>query len=100
MQFNDPSSILREIIIESCKNIHGFDPVPDLLFIYNCMYNSHSLNIRNECIHGRGYLSQRGLHLALRATLISILMLEQRMQIIFYNRRTTANESEISGSFQ
>ena len=96
MQFNDPSSILRDIIIESCKDIQGFDPVPDLLFIYNCMYNSHSLNIRNECIHGREYLSQRGLHLALRATLISIMMIEQRMQTIFYNRRKQVNGSEFN----
>ena len=87
MQYNDPSSILREIITGSCKGLHGFDPVPDLYFIYNCMYNTNSLNIRNEVIHGRGFLSQSGLHYALRITLLCILMVEQRLEIIFYNRR-------------
>ena len=87
MQYNDPSSVLREIIIDSCEGLHGFDPVADLYFIYNCMYNTNSLNIRNEVIHGRGYLSQNGLHYALRITMICILMVEQRLQIIFTNRR-------------
>lgn len=90
MQYNDPSSILREIIISTCKGINGFDPVTDLYFVYNCMYNSSSLNVRNECIHGRGYETQNGLHFALRITLISILMIEQRIQIIHQNRRTNA----------
>jgi hypothetical protein len=84
------SSILREIIISTCKGINGFDPVTDLYFVYNCMYNSSSLNVRNECIHGRGYETQNGLHFALRITLISILMIEQRIQIIHQNRRTNA----------
>jgi len=87
MQYNDPSSVLREIIIDSCEELHGFDPVADLYFIYNCMYNANSLNIRNEVIHGRGFLSQNGLHYALRITMICILMVEQRLQIIFRNRR-------------
>lgn len=91
MQYNDPSSILREIIIAACKDLHGFDPVPDLYFIYNCMYNSNALNIRNEVIHGRGFLSQNGLHYALRITLLCILMVEQRLQIIFHNRRVKLN---------
>ena len=87
MQYNDPSSILREIIIDSCKSIHGFDPVSDLYFIYNCMYNTNSINIRNEVIHGRGHFSQGRLHYALRITLICILVVEQRLQIIYNNRR-------------
>ena len=90
MQYNDPSSVLREIIKKSCEDIHGFDPVPDLYFVYNCMYSSNSLNIRNECIHGRGYITDNGLHFALRATLISILMIEERLEIIFHNRRVKA----------
>ena len=89
MQYNDPSSLLREMILDSCEGIHGFDPIPDLLFIYNCMYNSNSLNIRNECIHGRGYTSKGGLHFALKTTLICILMVEERLQIIFHNRRVS-----------
>ena len=93
MQYNDPSSILREIIIDSCKDLHGFDSVPDLYFIYNCMYNSNSLNIRNEVIHGRGFLSQDGLHYALRVTLLCILMVDQRLQIIFYNKRLSIKKA-------
>ena len=93
MQYNAPSSILREIIIASCKDLHGFDPVPDLYFIYNCMYNANALNIRNEVVHGRGFLSQNGLHYALRITLLCILMVEQRLQIIFHNRRVKLNDT-------
>ena len=92
MQYNDPSSILREIILDSSDNIHGFDAVPDLWFIYNCMYNSQSLNVRNECIHGRGCTSQQRLHFALRTTLICILMVDQRLSIIRYNRRIKAEK--------
>ena len=94
MQYNDPSSILREIIIGSCKDLHGFDPVPDLYFIYNCMYNANAINIRNEVIHGRGFISQNGLHYALRITLLCILMVEQRLQIIFHNRRIRLNDTD------
>lgn len=82
MSYKDPSSILREMIKDVYDETGSFENIPDLLFIYHFMYNSNSLNIRNECIHGRGYLSGGDLRLAFRVTLLSILMLDSRIEII------------------
>ena len=82
MNYRDPSSILREIITEVFNLIDSFENIPDLLFVYHFMYNSNSLNIRNECIHGRDFLSNGRLLLAFKITLISILMIDSRIKII------------------
>ena len=82
MNYRDPSSILREIITEVFNLTDSFENIPDLLFVYHFMYNSNSLNIRNECIHGRDFLSNGRLILAFKITLISILMIDSRIKII------------------
>ena len=87
MNYRDPSSILREIITETFNFTDSFENIPDLLFVYNFMYNSNSLNIRNECIHGRDFLSDGRLILAFKITLLSILMIENRIKLIKENSR-------------
>ena len=64
---------------------HSFENIPDLLYIYNIMYNGNSCNIRNECIHGRDYLYGERLKFAFRATLFSIHMVEFRIRTIKEN---------------
>ena len=64
---------------------HSFENVPDLVFIYNIMYNGNSYNIRNECIHGRDFLSGNRLRIAFRATLFAIHMANFRIQTIKEN---------------
>lgn len=81
MQFNDPSSLLRELIEEAYKETDGFDVIPDLMFVYCYMYNSNFYNIRNECIHGRDYINQENMRFAFRTTLISIYLIEYRINI-------------------
>lgn len=49
------------------------------------MYNSNSLNIRNECMHGRDFLSGGGLKFAFKMTLLAIYMLIFRIKIIEEN---------------
>lgn len=61
-----------------------------MLFIYHFMYNSNSLNIQNECIHGRDYLSDTNLRLAFRVTLLSILMLDRRIKKVGENKNFEA----------
>lgn len=82
MQHNDPSSLLREILVRIYEEQGGFEKVPDLLFVYNMMYNSNSLNVRNECIHGRGYLSGGSLQFALTVTLCSRYMIAFKINTI------------------
>lgn len=53
------------------------------------MYNSNSLNIRNECIHGRDYLKDGSLIFALKVTLFALYM------IIFWINTIKANISDI-----
>lgn len=82
MESKDPSSILRVILKEIYTETHGFEVVPDILFVYNFMYNGNSLNIRNECAHGRDYLSGDRLIFAFKITVASLLMIIKRIQII------------------
>lgn len=82
MIYNDPSSLIRELITMAYKESKSLENIPDFLFIYNVMYNSNSLNIRNECIHGRNYGSGEGLHFAFIATLFSIHMVDYRINRI------------------
>ena len=85
MQYNDPSSLLRELLTMIFDEQHSFENVPDLIFIYNIMYNGNSCNVRNECIHGRDYLSGGRLRFAFRATLFAIHMVEFRINTIKEN---------------
>ena len=85
MQYNDPSSLLRELLKIIYDEQHSFENIPDLLYIYNIMYNGNSCNIRNECIHGRDYLYGERLRFAFRATLFSIHMVEFRIRTIKEN---------------
>lgn len=61
---------------------HSFENVPDLIYVYNVMYNGNSFNVRNECIHGRDYLSGDRFKFAFRATLFAIYMIEFRIRTI------------------
>lgn len=87
MNYRDPSSILREVITEVFNLTDSFENIPDLLFVYHFMYNSNSLNIRNECIHGRDFLSGERLILAFKVTMLSIQMIENRIKLIKENSR-------------
>lgn len=87
MNYRDPSSILREIITEVFNLTDSFENIPDLLFVYHFMYNSNSLNIRNECIHGRDFLSGERLILAFKVTMLSIQMIENRIKLIKENSK-------------
>ena len=82
MKYKDPSSILREILALVFEETGSFENVPDLLFVYHYMYNSYSLNVRNECIHGRDYTEGDRLKLGFKITLLSIYMIMFRIRII------------------
>ncbi len=82
MQYNDPSSLLRELLIMLYNEQHSFENVSDLIYVYNIMYNGNSCNVRNECIHGRDYLSGDRLRFAFLATLFAIHMIDFRIRTI------------------
>lgn len=86
MMYKDPSSILKEIIQTVYDETNDFIIIPDILFVYNCMFSGYSMNIRNELIHGRDYTTGSSLVLALKATLMSISMIEYRLNIIKENQ--------------
>lgn len=84
MEYKDPSSILREIIEMIYKETESFELIPDILFVYYSMYNTHGLNIRNESVHGRANI--KAPEQALRITCLAILMIEQRIKMMESNR--------------
>ena len=70
--------------------VGSFENAPDLLFVYHFMYNGNSLNIRNECIHGRNYSQGGQLRYAFKVTLLSLYMIlfrrvEKVVMSIHYN---------------
>lgn len=85
MKFKDPSSILRELIENIYEELGGFESAPDLLFVYHFMYNSNSLNIRNECIHGRDYFEGYRLKFAFKVTMLALYMIRYRINLILAN---------------
>ena len=85
MKFKDPSSILRELIEDVYEELDGLESAPDLLFVYHFMYNSNSLNIRNECIHGREYFEGYMLKFAFKVTMLALYMIRFRINLILDN---------------
>lgn len=85
MKFKDPSSILRELIEDVYEELDGLESAPDLLFVYHFMYNSNSLNIRNECIHGRDYFEGYMLKFAFKVTMLALYMIRYRINLILDN---------------
>ena len=85
MKFKDSSSVLRSMLEDIYQELGDFENVPDLLFVYHFMYNGNSLNIRNECLHGRDYLSGNRLVFAYRATLLALYMVVYRIKAIENN---------------
>ena len=82
MHSKDPSSVLRILIEKAYRESNDFEAIPDFLFIYHFLYNSNSLNIRNEAIHGRNFLSKDSLIFALKISLFSLYMLIYRLENI------------------
>lgn len=85
MKYKDSSSVLREMLQEVYKELGSFENVPDLLFVYHYMYNGNSLNVRNECMHGRDYMNGSRLRFAFRLTLLAIYMIIYRIDVINAN---------------
>ena len=85
MRYKDPSSVLRELLEGIYQDLGSFENVPDLLFVYHFMYNSNSLNIRNECVHGRDYCEGYRLRFAFRTTLLALYMIIYRIRVIEEN---------------
>ena len=85
MTYKDSSSVLREMIQEVYKELGSFENIPDLLFVYHFMYNGNSLNVRNECLHGRDYINGSRVRYAFRLTLLAIYMVKYRIDVIYEN---------------
>lgn len=88
MKFKDPSSVLRELLEEVYSELGSFENVPDLLFVYHFMYNGNSLNIRNECVHGRDYINGGQLKYAFKVTELALYMILYRNKVIEENMKT------------
>ena len=85
MKYKDPSTLLIEILTDIYKESSAFESAPDILMAFNYMYNVNSLNIRNECIHGRDYQDGDSLRYAFRLTLFVMNTLLNRIRIIEEN---------------
>ena len=82
LKFKDPSSILREFMSIVYDRTGSLDVIADLVFVYHAMYNKDCLNIRNDSIHGRGYLNEMDMKWAFKITLISTYIIMRRIEII------------------
>ena len=82
LKFKDPSSILREFMSIVYDRTGSLDAIADLVFVYHAMYNKDCLNIRNDSIHGRGYLNEMDINWAFKITLISTYIIMKRVEII------------------
>ena len=82
LKFKDPSSILREFMSIVYDRAGSLDAIADLVFVYHAMYNKDCLNIRNDSIHGRGYLNEMDINWAFKITLISTYIIMKRVEII------------------
>lgn len=81
-KYKDPSGILIEVLSGVYNDIKDFGIVSDVLMVYNFMYNSNSLNIRNEYIHGRKYISGTSMQFAFKVTVLAISIIMQRIEVI------------------
>lgn len=75
----DPSSVLQDIILEIYKETESLENVPDLFFVYQCMYNDNFLNIRNECAHGNDYTIGGKLLIGFKLTLICLNIIIEKL---------------------
>ncbi len=85
MKFKDPCSVLCELLKMVYNELGSFENASDLLFVYHFMYNGNSMNIRNECIHGRDYLEGGQLRYAFKVTLLALHMINCRIKVIEEN---------------
>ena len=82
MHMKDASSVLQQILLDVYSETKDFLNVADLFVIYQSMYNGNGLNIRNECAHGREYISSGSLLFAFKTTLVSLKLILDRLNRI------------------
>lgn len=82
LQAKDPSSILIKLILQYYEGTYELVGISDLFFTYYALYNSNSLNIRNECIHGNDYQSTDNLLYAFKISLVCLKLILNRINKI------------------
>lgn len=82
LQSKDPSNVLIKLILQYYEGTSEFIGVGDLFFVYYTLYNSNSLNIRNECVHGNNYQLDNNLLYAYKITLLCFKLILNRIQKI------------------
>ena len=78
----DPSSVLQDIILEIYKETASLENVPDLFFVYQCMYNDNFLNVRNECAHGNAFIFGDELLNGFKLTLICLNVILEKLNYV------------------
>lgn len=69
----DSSTVLLSIIKKKFKEQGNLKNMEIYLYLYNCLYNANSLNIRNELIHAREYMDNESqMRFAFRVLIIGI----------------------------
>lgn len=82
LQLKDPSNVLIKLLLEYYAKTNEFTGVSDLFFIYQTMYSSSLLNIRNECIHGNAYQNNEDLLFAFKLTIFCMKLVLNRINKI------------------
>ena len=82
LHMKDASSVLQHILMDAYSETNDFLNVVDFFFVYQSMYNGNCLNIRNECAHGREYISSDSLVFGFKVTLICLKLILDRIDQI------------------
>ena len=78
----DPSSVLQDIILEIYKETSSLENIPDLFFVYQCMYNDNFLNVRNECAHGNAFIFGGELLNGFKLTMICLNVILEKLNYV------------------
>lgn len=65
-----------------------------MYFVHFCMFGENGMNIRNECVHGLDYCQGNRVEIGVKATLLSLYMVEWRMQVVLDNMKKEESKTE------
>ncbi len=93
LHMKDASSVLQQILMDAYSETNDFLNVVDFFFVYQSMYNGNCLNIRNECAHGREYISSNSLFFGFKTTLICLKLILDRIDQVKNIEKSFGNQN-------
>lgn len=87
-QLKEPATILTNIIVMIYESTNALRLGADFFMLYFCLYSSYGFNIRNEAIHGKGFVKEKkSIAKAFRITLFCLYLIDYRIDFCFEEMR-------------